>query len=74
MLCLHVWMYTTHAECPWRPEEVLHSLELELQSVVMLHMGAGSWNPTLRESSQFLKYTSLFYLNQQEHPAPPSGM
>lgn len=42
MVCLLVRMLT-HAKCPWRPRErATESLELELWTAVVHHVGAGN--------------------------------
>lgn len=35
------WMYVSHMQCPWRPEEGIRVPELKLQSVVSHFVGAG---------------------------------
>lgn len=36
-------VYHMHGWCPWRQMRALDSLELELEMVLRLHVGDGSW-------------------------------
>lgn len=41
-VCLHVCMCTVCMQCPWRPEKGVGSLDLELETIVSCHVGAGN--------------------------------
>jgi hypothetical protein len=48
--CMYV--YHIHAWYPWRSEEVLGPLDLELQMVVSLRVGVGNQTQVPQESNQ----------------------
>lgn len=55
-------VYHTSGWCPWRPEEALDFLELELQMVISHPVGVGNWTQVLltsRAMSPALRFEPL---------------